>query len=118
MRGILAVVVLVIAFVLILAETGIGALRGLKKSLWRVGILFVIGVALFFLVHGLAETLILLVVNELVQGEECTSLAEAAKGIVDMTGQGANVTVVVPLVETLLALAATIVIPLVFVAAF
>ncbi len=118
MRGILAVVALVIALLLILIEAGIGFRRGVLKSLLRAGILLVIGVVLFFAVPWLAETVILLAVNQLAPGEDCTTLAEAAKNIVDMAGKNVDITVVVPLVETLLAVAATIVIPLLFVITF
>lgn len=118
MRGILAIVALVIALLLILIEAGIGLRRGVFKSLARAGMLLVIGVILFLFIPGLTKVLILLAVNKLVPGEDCTTFAEAAKAIVDQAGQGANVTVVVPLVETLLAVAATIVIPLMFVVSF
>lgn len=118
MRGILAVAALIIALLFILIEAGIGFRRGVFKSLARAGMLLVIGIILFFAIPWLAETVILLVVNQLAPGEECTTLAEAAKNIVDMTAKDADITVVVPLVETLLAVAATIVIPLLFVVAF
>ncbi len=118
MRGILAIIALVIVLLLILIEAGIGFCRGVMKSLLRAGTLLVIGVILFFAIPWLAETVILLVVNKLAPGEDCTTLAEAAKNIVDMTAKDADITVMVPLVETLLAVAATIVIPLLFVIAF
>lgn len=110
----LSVVTLVLALIFIAAEAGLGALRGMKKELCRVGSLFAIGLLLFFLVPGLAKTIILAVVNIIYPGG--STFSDAAGLIAaDLKLDAASVG---SMIETVLALVASVMVPFVFVALF
>jgi len=109
----LSVVTLILALVFIAAEAGLGALRGMKKELCRIGSLFAIGLLLFFLIPGLAKTLILAVVGLIYPGGN--SFSDVASIIA--TELQLNATVV-SMIETILALTASLLVPFVFVALF
>lgn len=110
----LSVATLVLALVFIAAEAGLGALRGMKKELCRVGSLFAIGLLLFFLVPGLAKTIILTVVSLIYPGG--STFSEVAGMIAaDMNLDAA---VLGSTIETILALVASLLVPFVFVALF
>lgn len=110
----LSVVTLVLALIFIAAEAGLGALRGMKKELCRVGTLFAIGLLLFFLVPGLAKTIILAIVNVIYPGG--SSFSDAAGLIAaDLKLDAASVG---SMIETVLALVASVLVPFVFVALF
>lgn len=109
----LSIITLVLALVFIAVEAGLGALRGMKKELCRVGSLFAIGLLLFFLVPGIAKAIIWAGM-ELIY-PNITSFADVA-GILaaDMNMD----TSVGFMIETILALAASLLVPFVFVALF
>ena len=110
----LSVVTLVLALLFIAAEAGLGALRGMKKELCRVGSLFAIGLLLFFLVPGLAKGIILAIVNLIYPGG--SSFSDVAGMIAaDMQLDAAAVG---SIIETVLALVASLLVPFVFVALF
>ena len=110
----LSVITLVLTILFIAAEAGLGALRGMKKELCRIGSLFAIGLLLFFLVPGLAKTIILAIMQAVYPGGE--SLADIAGMIaidIDM-----DAVAVGSVIETILALTASFLVPFVFVVLF
>lgn len=110
----LSVATLVLAVLFILVEAGFGALRGMKKELCRVGSLLAIGLLLFFIVPGIAEGVILAIVDLIYPGG--SSFSEIADMIaVDMN---LNAATVGTMIETILALTASLLIPFVFVVLF
>ena len=113
METALSIVTLLFALGCIGAEAGMGALRGMKKELCRIGSLFVIGMLLFFLVPGIAKTLILAVVGLIYPGGN--SFSDIA-GII-ATELQLNAAVV-SVIETILALTASLLVPFVFVVLF
>lgn len=114
MGSVLSIVTLVLALVFIAAEAGLGALRGTKRELCRIGSLVVIGLILFFLVPGIGKALVLTVVN--VFYPIGTTYTEAAMQIASELGMEAAA--VGSIVETVLALGVSLLVPFVFVALF
>lgn len=110
----LSVITLVLALLFIVVEAGLGALRGMKKELCRVGSLFAIGLLLFFLVPGLAKVIILAVTRVVYPGGN--SLSDVA-GII-AADVNLDVAAVGSMIETILALVASLLVPFVFVALF
>ena len=113
METALSIVTLLLTLGFIGAEAGMGALRGMKKELCRIGSLFVIGLLLFFLVPGIAKMLILAVVGLIYPGGN--SFSDIA-GIIAAELQ-LNAAVV-SVIETILALTASLLVPFVFVVLF
>ena len=109
----LSVITFVLAVLFMVAEGGLGAWRGMKKELCRIGVLFVIGLLLFFLIPGVAKALILAVVGMVYPGS--SSFSDVA-GIIaqEMQLNAAAVSVI----ETVLALVMSMLIPFVFVILF
>ena len=109
----LSVITFVLAVLFMVAEGGLGAWRGMKKELCRIGVLFVIGLLLFFLIPGVAKALILAVVRMVYPGSG--SFSDVA-GIIaqEMQLNAAAVSVI----ETVLALVMSMLIPFVFVILF
>ena len=109
----LSVITFVLAVLFMVAEGGLGAWRGMKKELCRIGVLFVIGLLLFFLIPGVAKALILAVVGMVYPGSG--SFSDVA-GIIaqEMQLNAAAVSVI----ETVLALVMSMLIPFVFVILF
>lgn len=110
----LSLVTLVLALLFIAVEAGLGALRGMKKELCRVGSLLAIGLLLFFIVPGMAEVLILVAVGLIYPGGD--SFAEMSMMLA--TDMNLNAVAVGSMVETLLALVASLMIPFLFVVLF
>ena len=110
----LSVITLVLALLFIAVEAGLGALRGMKKELCRVGSLFAIGLLLFFLVPGLAEALILASMKLIYPNSN--SFSDVA-GIL-ATDMHLNVEGIGTVIETILALVASVMVPFVFVVLF
>lgn len=114
MGSVLSIITLVLVLVFIIVEAGLGALRGTKRELCRIGSLVVIGLILFFLVPGIGKALVLTVVN--VFYPIGTTYTEAAMQIAAELGM--ETAAVVSIVETVLALGVSLLIPFVFVALF
>lgn len=114
MGSVLSIVTLVLALIFILAEAGLGALRGTKKELCRIASLVVIGLLLFFLVPGIAKAIILAVANLVypVGGSFTTMAGQIA------TELSLDAATVGSVIETVLALVASLLVPFVFVALF
>ncbi len=109
----LSIATLLLALLFIAVEAGLGALRGMKKELCRIGSLFVIGLLLFFLVPEIAKGLILAVIGLIYPGGN--TFSEIAGMIVmDLQLPAA----VVSVIETILALTISLLVPFVFVALF
>lgn len=114
MGSVLSIVTLILALIFILAEAGLGALRGTKKELCRIASLVVIGLLLFFLVPGIAKAIILAVANLVypVDGSFTTLAGQVA------TELGLDAATVGSVIETVLALVASLLVPFVFVVLF
>ena len=113
MGATLSIITLVLALIFIAVEAGLGALRGMKKELCRVGSLFAIGLLLFFLVPGIAKTIILASMKLIYPN--MTSFADVAGILAADMNMDASVGF---MIETILALAASLLVPFVFVALF
>ncbi len=109
----LSIITLVLALAFIAVEAGLGALRGMKKELCRVGSLFAIGLLLFFLVPGIAKTIILASMKLIYPNS--ASFADVAGILAADMNMDASVGF---MIETILALVASLLVPFVFVALF
>jgi len=110
----LSVITLMLALLFIIVEAGLGALRGMKKELCRIGSLFAIGLLLFFLVPGMAKTIILAIMQIVYPGG--SSLSDVAGMIA--ADINLDVAAVGSMIETILALVASLLVPFVFVTLF
>ncbi len=114
MGSVLSIITLVLALLFIVIEAGLGALRGTKRELCRIGSLVVIGLLLFFLVPGMGKALVLAVVNVFYPAG--TTFTEVAGQITMELGMDAAA--VGSIVETVLALGISLLVPFVFVTLF
>ena len=114
MGSVLSSITLVLALLFIVIEAGLGALRGTKRELCRIGSLVVIGLLLFFLVPGMGKALVLAVVNVFYPAG--TTFTEVAGQITMELGMDAAA--VGSIVETVLALGISLLVPFVFVTLF
>lgn len=113
MLGMLSVVTLVLALVFIAVEAGLGALRGTKRELWRIGSLILIGLILFFIVPGIGKSIVLAVANMI--SPMGSTFPEVAGWMAVELGLDASVG---SAIETILALVVSLLIPFVFVTLF
>lgn len=113
MEATLSIITLVLALIFIAVEAGLGALRGMKKELCRVGSLFAIGLLLFFLVPGIAKTIILASMKLIYPNS--ASFADVAGILASDMKVDASVGF---MIETILALVASLLVPFAFVALF